>query len=326
MEPDRTIARGTVAGLPLPVSRVVFGTAIRPMLAGEDAGALLDAAFAQGINTFDCARGYGRAEESLGRWVKTRGLRDRVVLLTKCGNVDPQGRVHIDRGVILSELETSLKALDTGVIDLYLLHRDDPQTPLPEIMETLNACKRAGKIRAFGVSNWTRERIEAANACAAARGLEGFAVSSPYFGLARQVRDPWGGGCVSLAGPENGEARAWYAQNRMPVFCYSSLARGFFGGRFRSFDEEGARRVLDGPAQRGYLCAENMRRLRSAEVLAGRLGTTAADIALRYIFGSPMNVFAVVSTTDPRRLAGLAAASLHPLDAEETAFLERDGA
>ena len=75
------------------------------------------------------------------------------------------------------------------------------------------------------------------------------------------MRDLWGGGCVTLSGPENAEARRWYREQRMPVIAYSSLARGFFSGRFRSGDYEGARAVLDAFAQKGYLYPENMERL-----------------------------------------------------------------
>ena len=315
---------GTIPGVSVPVSRLFFGTAIYRMLTGGDADALLDAAFALGVNAFDTARGYGLAEQSLGKWIRARGNRDRVTILTKCGNIDREGRVRVDREVILSELEQSLSMLGVENVDIYLLHRDDPNTPVSELIETLNACKAAGKIKTFGVSNWTHERIAEANAYAASRGLEGFSVSSPNYGLARQTSDPWGGGCVTVSGPENAAARAWYTEQRMPVIAYSGLGRGFFSGRFRSFDYDEAKRVLDYPAQKGYLCEENMRRLRNAEVLAERFGTTVSDIALRYIFGSGMDLYAVVSASDPARLAQNIASSNQPLSAEDIAFLERD--
>lgn len=313
-----------IPGLDKPVSRIFFGTAIRPMQMGKDANALLDSVLALGINAFDCARGYGLAEKSLGKWIRERNNRERIVLLTKCGNINRKGEVCVNRKVILSELSKSLKTLGVDYIDIYLLHRDDPNTPVPEIIDTLNACKRAGKIRAFGVSNWTHERIEEANAYAASKGLEGFSVSSPNFGLAHQACDPWGGGCVTLTGAENADARAWYAANQMPVLAYSSLARGFFSGKFKAFDYEGAKKALDGPGQKGYLCEENMRRLKNAEILAEKYGTSVTDIALRYLFGSEMNVFALMSTTNPRRLPGNVEAANHPLDRNDVLFLEKD--
>ena len=312
----------SIPGIDLPVSRIFFGTAIRPMLMGKDAGALLDAVFASGINAFDCARGYGLAEKSLGKWIRERNIRDRVVLLTKCGNVDLIGRVRVNRKVIETELAKSLKTLGVSCVDIYLLHRDDPKTPVSEVIDTLNECKEAGKIRVFGVSNWTHERIAEANAYAESKGLAGFSVSSPNYGLAHQFADPWGGGCVTLTGAENAKARQWYTENQMPVIAYSSLARGFFSGKFRAFDYEGAKKVLDGPAQKGYLCEENMQRLARAEELAEKYDTSVSDIALRYLFGSSMNVFAVMSTTNPGRLPGNVSAANHPLAKEDIAFLE----
>ena len=322
MEP--ALAYGTIPGVKQPVSRIFFGTAIKPMIAGDDASALLDTAHNAGIDAFDCARGYGGAEKSLGSWIAKRDNREKVVVLTKCGNAGLFGRVHINRDVIEKELRQSLKALRTDYVDIYLLHRDDPKTPVSELIETLNELKAQGRIRCFGVSNWTHERILEANAYAEEHGLEGFSVSSPNFSLALQVNDPWGGACVSISGPNNAEARKWYADNEMPVLAYSSLGRGFFSGRFRSFDFAEAERVLDGPACKGYLCEENMRRLARAEELAERYGCDVSDIALRYVLSSPMNAFAIVGTTNPSRLTHNVQAAASSLSTDEIAFLETD--
>lgn len=311
-----------IEGLDKPVSRLFFGTAIRPMLMGQDASALLDSVFAQGINAFDCARGYGMAEKSLGSWIKERNNREKVVLLTKCGNVNLQGKVHIDREVIEKELQTSLKTLQTDYVDIFLLHRDDPNTPVSQIMDCLNDCCRQGKIRVFGVSNWSHTRIQEANAYAEANGLKGFCVSSPNYGLAEQVEDPWGGNCVTISGEDNADARAWYAQTQMPVLAYSSLARGFFSGKFRSFDYDAAKKVLDPAGQKGYLHPVNMQRLQRAEQLAQEKGCSVAQIAMRYIFSSSMQVFALVSTQNPNRMGENIEAARNPLTEQEVRWLE----
>lgn len=315
-------AYADIDGLNLPVSRIFFGTAVMPMLLGEDVSYILDTAVSAGINAFDCARGYGRAEESLGSWIKSRNNRDRIIVLTKCGNVDMKGQVKVNRKVIESELTKSLKALQTDYIDIYLLHRDDPATPIPEIMETLNDAKNAGKIKVFGASNWTHERIAEANKYAAEHGLDGFAVSSPNYGLACQVEDPWGGECVTIAGPENADAREWYAVNQMPVIAYSSLARGFFSGKFKSGDYEGARKLLDKAGQKGYLHETNMQRLTRTEKLAEHNHSAVPQIALQYVFSNDMNVFAIVSSLNPKRLASNVKAALEPLSAEDVKYLE----
>jgi aryl-alcohol dehydrogenase-like predicted oxidoreductase len=313
---------GRIAGLELPVSRLFFGTAIPPVSTDEPAAPdLLDSVLQAGVNAFDCARSYGRAEEVLGRWMESRGCRDRVTVLTKCGDIR-DGVVQINRQVILDQLARSLEALRTEQIDIYLLHRDDPNTPVEEYIDTLNELKAAGKFRIFGVSNWTRARIEKANRYAESRGLAGFSVSSPNFGLTRQMRDLWGGGCVTLSGQEHAEDRAWYADNQMPVIAYSSLGRGFFSGKFRAGDWEGARQALDSYAQAGYLYPENMERLKRAEELAEKKGCSVAEIAMRYVFSTEMKVFAVVSTTKPERMAESIRAAANPLTESERDALE----
>lgn len=311
----------TIEGVNKPVSRIFYGTAVPPMLVGENVNWLLDSMVSLGINAFDCARGYGKAEEALGAWMRERNNRDRVVILTKCGNVGEDGRVCVNRQVIQGELEQSLKALQTDYIDIYLLHRDDPDTPVEEVIECMNEARKAGKIRVFGVSNWTHERIAEANAYADSKGLQGFSVSSPNYGLAEQVGDPWGGNCVSISGSSGQKARKWYTDNQMPVIAYSSLGRGFFSGRFRAGDTDGARKVLDGPAQKGYLSADNMERLRRAEELAQRDDMTVAQIAMRYIFSNAMNMSAVISTLNPQRMERNIRASRMPFATADVEYL-----
>ena len=289
-------------GLDKKVSRIFFGTASMPFMMGMGTEQLLDQMVSSGINAIDTARGYGQAEAAVGRWLAARKNREEVVILSKCGNVSPDGKVLVNREVILKEISESLSALQTDYIDIYLLHRDDPKTPVSELIDTLNELADAGKIRVFGVSNWTDERIREANDYAASKGLRGFTVSSPNYGLARQVTDPWGGGCVTVSGPENREARAWYTENQMPLIAYSSLGRGFFSGRFRSFDDEGAKKVLDPFAAKGYLSEDNMRRLAAAEVYASAHDISVPQTAMRFILSSPMNVFAAASMSSFTRM------------------------
>ena len=284
---------GQIEGVGKPVSKMFFGAAILPMIKGENENYLLDAAMSYGINAFDTARGYGAAENSLGQWIKDRNNRERVVILSKCGNCAMDGSVCVNRGVIEKELEESLNALQTDYIDIYLLHRDDPNTPVSEIIDTLNEVQEAGKVKIFGVSNWTTERIDEANAYASAHGKRGFTVSSPNFGLAEQITDPWGGGCVTITGEENASARAWYRKNQMPVLAYSSLARGLMSGKIKSSQEEQAAELLDPFCVKGYVCHENFERLERCEKLAEKKGCSVAQLAVGWMFTQGMNVYAL---------------------------------
>ena len=273
---------GNIAGVKQPVPRILLGTAVKPMLLGQDADEMLDAAVGNGINAFDTARNYGGAEASLGRWLKKRGVRGEVVLLSKCAHPDERGS-RVNERAIREDFARSQEALGIDYIDIYLLHRDDERVPVGEIVELLNAMHREGKIGAFGGSNWTHERLAAANEYARSRGLIPFAASSPNFGLAHQMCDPWGGGCVTISGAENGAAREWYRKTQLPVIAYSSLGRG---------------------------------------LLAGKKGCTVSEIAMRWVFSEGLNIFAVVSASSRERILGNIAALSLPMTKKEAEYLD----
>ncbi len=316
----------TIPYVSKPVSRLLFGTASSPFSGGGDGSALLDAALSLGINTLDTARRYGLSEKSIGDWMEKRQNRDRVVLLSKCAHHDEQGRKRVNEREMREDLTRSLELLRTDFIDIYLLHRDDPDTDVSVAVETLNAMHAEGKIGAFGGSNWTHRRIQEANEYADQHHLIPFTVSSPNFGLAEQVSDLWGGGCVSVSGPAQKDARGWYEKNRMPLIAYSGLAKGFFSGRLHSGEADRAGEVLDAFAVRGYVCPENFRRLARCEELAAQKGCTVSQLALAWLFHQPLNTFAVVSTHSPERMAQNIAALSIPLSREESEYLnlERD--
>ena len=298
---SRTVS---IKGVGKPAHRIFFGTAIPAMLQGDDANGLISAAVDEGFNAIDTARGYARAEESVARWLKeSPGNRDRIVLLTKCCDMfDDRTQVVVTPDRIRREMDESLKALGTDHVDIFLLHRDDPSHPVSEYVETLEALRKEGKCLAYGGSNWRHERLAEANAYAAAHGCQGMTLSSPHYGLAEQVHDPWGGDCVTVTGSAMETARAWYRETRMPLLAYSSLGRGFFSGAFKSSDRAGAEKTLDEFARRGYLCDANLRRLARAEEIAGRHGVAVATVAMAYLLTDQMNTLAVVGMSRPERI------------------------
>lgn len=165
------------------MSRILYGTAIQPFLDGGDGKELLDAVYGMGINTLDTGRVYGKAEQSIGKWMEERGLRDKVVILSKCAHPDVFGKKRVSEKEIRKDFAESSKYLRTDYIDIYLLHRDDPDVDAGEIVEIMNAMHEEGKIGAFGVSNWTHQRIAEANEYAHSHHLIPFTVSSPNFAL-----------------------------------------------------------------------------------------------------------------------------------------------
>ncbi len=150
---------GTIAGIDKPISRLVQGTVMVGSKDVEGSFKLLDDIYALGCTTFDTAHVYGSGdgERTVGRWINERGIRDKVVLITK-GAHPNSDRKRVTPFDITSDPHDSLARLKFDTIDLYLLHRDDPSVPVGPIMETLNEHHKAGKIRAFGGSNWSGER------------------------------------------------------------------------------------------------------------------------------------------------------------------------
>ena len=306
-----------------PVSRILFGTAMSPFLEGGDGSALLDAIYGTGVTAFDTARQYEGAEQSLGKWIAKRHIRERVVILSKCGHPSVTWEKRVNEKELREDLKESLHNLQTNYIDIYLLHRDDPNVEVKEVVEVFNAMHEEGKIGAFGGSNWTHERIEEANEYAYKHSMIPFSVSSPNYGLADQKEDPWGGGCVTISGPAHADARKWYEKNKMPVVAYSSLGRGLFSGRLKSEKAaENAAGILDEFALKGYGCPDNYERLRRCEELAARKQVSVSQIAMAFIFSQNMNTLAVVSTSSAERMQSNVDALHVTLSEEEMAYLD----
>ena len=213
-----------LAKIPRPVSRLLFGCAYPGMIAGEDQTALLDQAFAAGVNAIDTAENYGKSELILGAWMAERSNRDQLTIITK--GCHPYGRSRVTPEDMRHDFAQSLERLRTDHVDVYMLHRDDPQRDVGEIMEALNEFVRAGQTLRIGASNWTMPRVREANAYAHAHGLEPFSVLSPNYSLARQIGDPWGG-CTALSGEEHAADRAWCAQEGITVIAYAALGARF---------------------------------------------------------------------------------------------------
>ncbi len=288
-----------IEGIDKNVSRIFLGTADVPKNA--DTNEWLSSIRDTGINAIDTARVYPNSEKTIGKWLEKTGIREELVILSKCGHpMGPMKRVNAK--AMKADLAKSLKELKTDYIDIYILHRDDPSTEVSEIIETFNEMKENGSIRVFGGSNWTHERIEEANEYAYKKNLTPFTVSSPNFGLADQIGVVWDDTCVTISGKAQGDARKWYKKTQMPVVAYSSLGRGLFSGRLKSNDLENIDKYMDSFARSGYAFPENFERLRRCEELAVKKNVSVPQIAMSWIFRQGMNMFAVVGTSNAGRM------------------------
>ena len=304
------------------VSRIVFGLGGPMFWEGQDANKLLDAVYLAGVNTFDTARVYGKSERTFGKWMAEKNMRDKVVIISKCGHPDLiLGTKRVNKKEMYKDLEKSLKELQTNFIDIYLLHRDDLQKDVGEMVETFNSMHADGKIGAFGGSNWTHQRVEQANEYAYKHNLLPFTVSSPNFSLADQIEDVMGG-CISISGPSQECAREWYRINRMPIIAYASLAQGLMSGKMKSAESEKALKILSRFAVKGYGSPENYERLRRCEELSEKKQGTVPQIALAWVLRQDLDTFAVVSSSDINRMKSNIEAIGISLSADELLYLD----
>ena len=282
--PKHNMEYGRVEGVDKPVARVVMGSMVINTGAMPYSYALLDHYYEIGGNAIDTAWVYGggESEKAVGRWIKGRGLRDEIFLIGK-GAATTQATPQL----VTQQLLQSLDRFGLDGVDLYMMHRDNVNVPVGEFVDVLNEHRAAGRLRAFGGSNWTTARLQEANEYARAKGVPGFAASSPNVSLAAWNEPMWDA-CISAS---DADSRRWYAESGVAVFAWSSQASGFFTGRFGPEDR-------DNPALRDivrvWFNEGNFERMRRAQDMAQRKGVTGIQIALGYVLRQPMNMFALI--------------------------------
>ncbi len=311
-----------VEGIDKKVSRLVQGCIMLNRNEEKEGFELLDAAFASGITTYDTAQIYagGEADRMLGLWMEDRSNREDIVIIGKGAHLNGD-RNRVTPFDIASDLADSLARLRTDYIDLYLLHRDDLAVPVGPLVETLNEHQAAGRIHRFGGSNWTPKRLEEANEYADKHSLLPFSISSPNFSLAEQIVEPWTD-CLSISGPKQETERAWYKLQNMPLFTWSSVARGFFSGKVTSDNAESVREHFDASMPKSYYHPDNFKRLDRAWNLAEQKGLSVAQIALSYVTSYPLNIFALVGSMNANEVYSNVKALENKLSLEELSWLD----
>ncbi|MDY1004790.1 aldo/keto reductase [Curtobacterium sp. CFBP9011] len=282
---DAPMTYGQLPGIDKRVSRLVMGVDNQPDLA--HASAIFDHFVEQGGTVFDTGYVYGGGvlEGRLGAWIRNRGIREDVVVITKGAHTP-----YCDPESLTRQLLESLERQGTEYADVYMMHRDNPDIPVGEFVDVLDEHRRAGHIRVFGGSNWTPARFDEANAWAAANGKYGFEVLSNHFGLAEALDVPWAG-CEHVT---DAASKQWLEERQVPLLPWSSQARGFFTGRARPDDTSDAELV------RCYYSDANFERLRRAEELGAQYGVPATAIALAYVLHQPFPTFPLFG---PRTIA-----------------------
>jgi 1-deoxyxylulose-5-phosphate synthase len=297
------------------VSRIGLGTVGFRTARRDAAFAVLDAWAELGGDLVDTAAKYGAGESEvvLGGWLASRGVRDRVVVLTKGAHPDEARGSRMTPEAIRSDLAGSLDRLGTDQVDVFMVHRDDPAVPVGEIVDSLHEQVVAGRARTIGVSNWTIPRLEAAIADALARDRTPITSSSVYVGLARWRSAPPWPGCVDGL---DEASRAWYATDgALPNIAWSALSGGVFADDFDP-----------GQAAPEIVAAwdhpETHARRERAGILGHTLGVTAAQVALAYVLTTPGRHLALTGARDPAAVRAAWAAMDIEITGDQRRWLE----
>ena len=287
----------------------------------DRAAELLERFLEAGGNCVDTAHiyGFGESEKTLGRWIHESGRRGELFLITKgchpaVDRDDIFGKPWVSRftpEAMRADLNESLERLQTDYIDLYLLHRDDESAPVGPLVEALNQEQKAGRIQAFGASNWRVKRVAEANQYATDQGLNGFVISSPSLSLAQPRKMLFPG---TLFADEL--TRQWHRAQQFPLLAWSSLATGFMSGNYKPDDHSNEN------VSQVYYSEENFERLRRAQELATHKNVTVSQIALAYVLGQTFPVIALVGPTARSNLDDALGALNVELTPEEMEFLE----
>lgn len=326
-----------LAGVDKPVSRLAQGTGFFSGDKIDEWCGLLDAFIEAGGTLVDSARSYGDSEKVLGKWMSSRAARDRVVLMTKCahgeGIIPKEGYADLVHG----ELTVSLETLGTHFVDVFLVHRDNLEIPVWEILEPLNEEVARGRVCAIGASNWEYRRLTEANEFAYKRGLKGFALISNHITLAM----PAAAFYPNLVSTDR-EGERWHRETGIPLVPWASQARGFYTGRYTREVRDNPEQLLpsdqrvrsDSPAfgisERGfalkmlklYATDENLERLARAQTLGKQKGGyTALEIALAWLLHKPFPLVPIVGPRTPTELASCMRAVELSLSVDEIRWL-----
>jgi aryl-alcohol dehydrogenase-like predicted oxidoreductase len=304
-------------------SRMILGTgSFGSNIPREEAFAVMDAYLDAGGNVLDTAHiysswepnGAGASECTVGEWIRSRNVRDRIILGTKGGHPDlcTMDRARCTLEDLRRDLAESLERLQVKRVDIYWLHRDHPGMPVSVIMDNLAELNRSNRIGCFGASNWMPARIEAANAYAQQAGLKGFVANQPGWSLAEHATN------LADASPMlymDDATLGWHTRTGLPLASYSSQA----GGYFSEANVQWARQGFVGPPPRGagYDSPANRERLQRAMALAEHKGCTANQVALAWLLHQPFPTFPIVGTRLPNHVRESMGALQVPLDPEE---------
>jgi aryl-alcohol dehydrogenase-like predicted oxidoreductase len=305
----------------LQVAPLAFGGNVFGWTVGEPTSfELLDAFVAEGFNLIDTADSYsrwvpghkgGESESVIGRWVQTRGNRDKVIIATKVGSDMGQGKKDLSKSWILREVEESLRRLHTDYIDLYQSHWDDPTTPVEETLGAYDRLVRDGKVRVIGASNLTAQRLRESLDTSKRKGYPRYESLQPNYNL------------YDRAEFEN-ELEPLCRKENLGVIPYFSLASGFLTGKYRTEADLASR--ARGAFVKKYLNERGLRILDALDAVAAEYKAKPAQIAIAWLLSRPSVTVPIASATNLDQLQELVQATRLQLSKQDVDKLDQASA
>ena len=271
-------------------------------------------AIEHGINFFDTADMYSRGESErvLGRALKDFARRDQVVVATKAfypATGDGPNDRGLSRKHLMDAIDGSLERLGTDYVDLYQIHRFDPETPIEETIEALHDIVKAGKARYVGASSMFAWQFATMLHTADAHGWTRFVSMQNHYNL--------------IYREEEREMLPLCRAEGVGVIPWSPLARGFLAGNRRTSDRgETVRAKTDEFAHQMYYTDADFAVAERTAGLASRRGVSAAQVALAWLLAKPGVAAPIVGASKPAHLEEAVAALAIRLDADEITSLE----
>ncbi|MET0238390.1 MAG: aldo/keto reductase [Sphingobium sp.] len=296
-----------LGGLRLAFGGNVFGWTIDR----DRSFAILDLFYERGGRMIDSADGYsswvprnkgGESETIIGEWLESRGVRGDMRIATKTGMGGSPGGLAPE--TVAAALDASLERLRTDYLDLYYAHRDEPQTPIDDVVAGFGALVTSGKVRELGASNFATDRLAASLDSAARQGVTGYTVLQPGYNLVWRGEFP-------------ADLHTLAVEREIAVLPFYALGAGFLTGKYRSPDDfTGAR----GGSAKNF--AENgWKALPVLEAIAAETGTTMGQVALAWLNTRPAIHAPIASGTTIAQVEQLCAAAALTLSDDQIARL-----
>jgi aryl-alcohol dehydrogenase-like predicted oxidoreductase len=308
----RKLGNSDLEVAPIAFGGNVFGWTIEEQTSFD----ILDQFTADGFNLIDTADVYskwnpgnqgGESETIIGNWMKSRKNRDQVIISTKVGGDMGSGRKGLTRDYIVTEVEASLKRLQTDYIDLYFSHFDDLETPVQETLSAYDELIKAGKVRYIGASNFSAERLKESLEASERFNLPRYQVYQPEYNLYKREK-------------YEQEYEQLLIENQLGVVNYFALASGFLTGKYRS--EEDLSKSPRGGGIKDFLNERGFAILKALDQVAEQQSSTPASVAIAWLIARPSITAPIASVTNTIQLNDLRNAGSLKLTEAEISILD----